>query len=530
MAQPATWQEKEGEKLLQQGADALDFGISLRGLESLWYRTGDGRYFKLIQQKLDALVAAGGTLPAGDRHYQDLAGRNLLLVYKVLNKENYYKTATAFLQGTQTPLSGLAIEYGTLFHRPDLLDPALKQLAEDAANKGNLGLGTYGLELSDALENLPAGGARDTVSGLLRQYVTAALKQQDPRTGLWNYGADPKTGKKEPDAYTSCLNVYVLAHGVRKGWLPASALAAAKKGYAAILKAFVSTEKGFQSAAVLPATGSGAFLLASGEMEMLPDLAMGKGHTVLLDYFFNNEHKKDITGQYVRFHYTWEDQSNSGFSLFGDLFRQYGLRTDSLPVSPDADNLKAASIYIIVDPDNDKESPVPNYMTEERAAQIVNWVKGGGILILMSNDSANAEFKHFNLLPEKFGIHFNEDCRNKVNGNQFEMGALHMDGKEGVFKTARKVYIKELSTLKLSAPAQALYTDQGDVIMAVSRLGKGMVFAVGDPWFYNEYFDGRRLPASFQQFNAARDLIQWWIGQIPAGERGIRTPGAGLKK
>ena len=42
--------------------------------------------------------------------------------------------------------------------------------------------------------------------------------------------------------------------------------------------------------------GVGAFLQASNEIEMFPTLKIGKGKTVLLDYYFNHESKKDVTG------------------------------------------------------------------------------------------------------------------------------------------------------------------------------------------------------------------------------------------
>jgi unsaturated rhamnogalacturonyl hydrolase len=51
--------------------------------------------------------------------------------------------------------------------------------------------------------------------------------------------------------------------------------------------------------------------------------------------------------------------------------------------------------------------------------------------------------------------------------------------------------------------------------MSVAKVGKGTVFAVGDPWFYNEYLDGRKLPSEFENFNAANDLVKWLIRQIP---------------
>jgi unsaturated rhamnogalacturonyl hydrolase len=49
--------------------------------------------------------------------------------------------------------------------------------------------------------------------------------------------------------------------------------------------------------------------------------------------------------------------------------------------------------------------------------------------------------------------------------------------------------------------------------MAIARVGKGTVFAVGDPWFYNEYTDGRKLPADYENYNAARDWVQWLLLQ-----------------
>ena len=52
--------------------------------------------------------------------------------------------------------------------------------------------------------------------------------------------------------------------------------------------------------------------------------------------------------------------------------------------------------------------------------------------------------------------------------------------------------------------------------MATAKVGKGTVFAVGDPWLYNEYVDGRRLPDQYENFKAATDLVNWLISQSKA--------------
>jgi unsaturated rhamnogalacturonyl hydrolase len=36
---------------------------------------------------------------------------------------------------------------------------------------------------------------------------------------------------------------------------------------------------------------------------------------------------------------------------------------------------------------------------------------------------------------------------------------------------------------------------------------------LGDPWLYNEYVDGRKLPLEYENFKAARDLVEWIASQ-----------------
>jgi unsaturated rhamnogalacturonyl hydrolase len=67
--------------------------------------------------------------------------------------------------------------------------------------------------------------------------------------------------------------------------------------------------------------------------------------------------------------------------------------------------------------------------------------------------------------------------------------------------------------LIVSAPAKPILSEGGDDIIAVAKFGKGTVFAVGDPWVYNEYIDGRKLPAELENFKAAEDIVRWAISQ-----------------
>lgn len=93
------------------------------------------------------------------------------------------------------------------------------------------------------------------------------------------------------------------------------------------------------------------------------------------------------------------------------------------------------------------------------------------------------------------------------------MGTVITPDDSPIFGSSKKLFIKELSTLKLSAPATAIVTKNGANIMAISSLGKGKVFVLGDPWIYNEYLDGRKLTTDFQNFEGAAALVDWLLKQ-----------------
>jgi unsaturated rhamnogalacturonyl hydrolase len=246
---------------------------------------------------------------------------------------------------------------------------------------------------------------------------------------------------------------------------------------------------------------------------MLPALSDGKGKMVLLDRYFNSEKRKDVGGKDAYWHYVWEERSNSGFSIWGNIFERHGSKLSSLDIAPTAANLKNASVYIIVDPDHVKDNPTPNYITDKDVKAINEWVKAGGVLVLMANDSANCDLEHFNKLAMTFGIKFTDKSINMVKNDVFEQGAVMPGENNPVFTTTKKMYLKEVSALEIKAPAKANAFKNDDVITAVTKSGAGTVFAVGDPWLYNEYLDGRKLPAEYENYKAAEDLVAWLLKQ-----------------
>jgi unsaturated rhamnogalacturonyl hydrolase len=259
--------------------------------------------------------------------------------------------------------------------------------------------------------------------------------------------------------------------------------------------------------------GVGPFIMASIEIEIAAENAIGQGKKVG-GYHFNKEVRKNAAGQQEPFHYTWEDRQHSGYWLWGKIYRELGAPNRSIPAAPTAENLKGIDVYIIVDPDTKKESPTPNFVQAKDIAEIEKWVKAGGVLVLMAKRHSQLRNTSFQPAGKGFGIQFTNKNRNMVQGLQFEQGRIDVPANDkAIFKNASKLYIKELSPIAITPPAKSALTDHDDIIMAVSKYGKGTVFALGDPWIYNEYLDGRRINNTFQNFEAAKELSTWLLQQ-----------------
>jgi unsaturated rhamnogalacturonyl hydrolase len=229
-----------------------------------------------------------------------------------------------------------------------------------------------------------------------------------------------------------------------------------------------------------------------------------------LDNWFNRETNAK-TGQ--PFHYLWTDTENSGYSRWGDIFKARGAKLTTVE-KPVPASLSKINVYIIVDPDTTTESKTPNYFLPDDIKAIKKWVKKGGVLAILANDAPNCEFTHLNLMAKQFGMTFNHVTLHPVTGTNFEMGASINLPAHPLFRGVTKIYIKEVSDINLSGTAKAILTENGKVLIAENNYGKGYVFAIGDPWIYNEYIDHDRLPESFENRKAAENLTDMLLSKV----------------
>jgi unsaturated rhamnogalacturonyl hydrolase len=419
------------------------------------------------------------------------------------------------------------------------------QRTGDSAEFWARAMGWSMMALVDALGYYPQDDpGRAQLLAILRREAEAVVRVQDAQSGLW-YDVLDKPGAKGNyfESSAACMFVYALAKGVRRGYLPAHYLANAERGYQGILAHFIQVGLGDDVALTGTVKGSGlggnpyrdgsyayyisekvgtndpkgvgAFLLASVEMENAQNAKIGRGDNVIVDGWFNSQQRRDAFGRMVEFHYKWDTEDDPGYSLFGHIFRLFGADTTELDAEPTLADLKDAQVYVIASPDNLQKNPQTHFANAEDAHQIAAWVRAGGVLMIMENDTSFADLDHFNVVSEKFGIHFNSVLRKHVVGKEWQMGRIDVAGAGPVFRQPHTIYVKDVCTISVSDSARPVLAEDGDIYMATAKYGKGTVFAAVDPWLYNEYTDGRKLPALYDNYAAGKELVRWILQQIP---------------
>jgi unsaturated rhamnogalacturonyl hydrolase len=109
-------------------------------------------------------------------------------------------------------------------------------------------MGWFAMALVDVLDFLPASHrAWDRIVTIFERMIQALVQFQDTDTGLWYQVLDRGGCEGNyTEASASCMFVYALAKGIRKGYLAPKYLKAAKRGYASIIEHLVAVDESGQ--------------------------------------------------------------------------------------------------------------------------------------------------------------------------------------------------------------------------------------------------------------------------------------------
>jgi rhamnogalacturonyl hydrolase YesR len=288
---PASWEYEQG--------------VVLKGIERLWLETGDKRYFNYFKKMIDLFVREDGTIRTYDlnEYNSDFIppGRLVLTLFKETKQEKYKKAADllrkqlewqprtkegGFWHKLKYPYqmwcdglymsSPFYAEYSLMFNKTKDFDDIANQFiwAEKHFKDTQTGLlyhgwdesknqkwanpqtgrspevwtramGWYAVGLTEVLDYLPKNHAKRTdLIAILQRLAPAFAKYQDSDSGVWFQVTDKGTWKGNYlEASGSCMIVFTLAKGVRKGYLDKKYKEVAQKGYAGIVKNFITTDE-----------------------------------------------------------------------------------------------------------------------------------------------------------------------------------------------------------------------------------------------------------------------------------------------
>src|ERR1044071_5431188 len=267
-AQSPSWSERMAATVMKLWKDSwsndpsrperwsYEQGVALKGMESVWVNTGDGKYFNFIQQSIDRFVNDDGTIKTYKLDEYNLdninEGKLLLTLYRGTEKEKYKKAADLLREQLKSHprtseggfwhkkiypyqmwLDGLYMgepfyaEYASLMHEDTTFNDIARQfiLMEQHARDPKTGLlyhgwdeskqqrwankttgaspnfwdramGWYAMALVDVLDYFPKDHPkRPALLAILARVAEATKKYQDARSGLWYQVMDKATEK-----------------------------------------------------------------------------------------------------------------------------------------------------------------------------------------------------------------------------------------------------------------------------------------------------------------------------------------------
>jgi unsaturated rhamnogalacturonyl hydrolase len=280
-------------------------GVVLLAIQQVWLKTGEQKYYDYIKKNMDEFVGPDGEIGTYRLEEYNLdqinEGKLLFLLYDTIGDERYKKAAYLLREQLRTHprtieggfwhkqiyphqmwLDGIYMafpfyaEFARRFDEPEGFDDVAHQiiLIEKRTRDPRTGLlfhgwdesksqkwadpesgcspnfwgramGWYAMAIPDVLDHFPMNHPRrDKLLAIFETTVSAIVRVQDPASGVWYQVLDQGD---RPGNYlessASCMFIYAIAKGVRKGYLGEEALAVARRGYEGILRQFVEVDE-----------------------------------------------------------------------------------------------------------------------------------------------------------------------------------------------------------------------------------------------------------------------------------------------
>jgi unsaturated rhamnogalacturonyl hydrolase len=279
-----------------------DKGTYLKGVEQVWLKTGNMKYFDYIKNTIGSFIQPDGsiyTYKLDEYNLDQVCSGNLILAIWKQTREDKYKKAAYLLRKQlegqprtneggfwhkkrypyQMWLDGLYMgdpfyaQFSQVFNEPKNFDDVANQIiwagthtydpktgllyhawderkTQKWANKETgcapefwaRAMGWYTMAIVDVLDYLPKDHPkRGEILQIFKRTVDALIKVQDAKSGVWYQILNKGSHPKNYlESSASCMYVYAMAKAVNKGYLPKTYIPAITKGWNGLLKTFIT--------------------------------------------------------------------------------------------------------------------------------------------------------------------------------------------------------------------------------------------------------------------------------------------------
>lgn len=284
---------------------SYDYGVVFKGMERVWEKTGDEKYFRYIRDNMDIYVDGKGYIGHYQPHEYNIDhvnnGKVILMLYRTTGERKYKLAANLireqlrrhprtheggfwhkFIYPHQMWLDGIYMgspfycEYAKHFNEPDAFDDVAHQilLMNDKARDPRTGLlyhgydesrgmkwaddktgcspnfwgramGWYAMAIVDVLEHFPMDHKkRGEMVTVFQSMVDAVARVQDSQSGLWWQVLD-QGGRQGNYLEASCSSmfVYAIAKAIRLKVLDDSYRSVCEKGYQGLVTRLVEEDR-----------------------------------------------------------------------------------------------------------------------------------------------------------------------------------------------------------------------------------------------------------------------------------------------
>ena len=282
-----------------------DYGVIFKGMEQVWKITGDSRYYDYIENSMDTFIDDKGCIRGYSLEEYNMDhinnGKVLFLLYRETGKEKYKKAIELLIKQLKTHprtteggfwhkkiypdqmwLDGIYMgspfyaEYGEVFHTPEVFDDVAKQIMvcakhtkdpitglhyhawdekheefwcnkETGCSKNFWGraMGWFVVAIVDVLDYMPIDHQyRSNIINIFKDAIEALLKVRDPQSDVWYQVLDQgdRPGNYL-EASCSCMFLYAITKGIKKGYLSKELVDTARDIYKGIITQFIEVRE-----------------------------------------------------------------------------------------------------------------------------------------------------------------------------------------------------------------------------------------------------------------------------------------------